>query len=66
MSFQVDVAERRAGTKRLAQDWLDRILDAIGRLMLGPTGDRASRLLAYISIGALTVIVAAAWWRGSR
>lgn len=56
---------------RPAPGWLDRALgwvewalDAVGGFMAGPDGDRASRLLAYISIVALAVIVAAAFlWR---
>ena len=66
MSFQVDVAERPAEVKRATCGWLDRSLDAFGRVVTGPRGERASRWLAYITIGALVLIVAAAWWRGSR
>jgi len=74
MSFQVDaVVQRRAAAKWVTPGWCDRalgwvewVLDAVGGFMAGPDGERASRWLAYISIVALAVIVAAAWWRGSR
>jgi len=71
MSFQVDVAEGWAAAKRATGGWLDRALDwfelaldAVGGFMAGPDGERASRWLAYISIVALAVIVAAGFlWR---